>query len=136
MLRVIYRRVLDLGLKVGMKVKGVVTGIQPYGVFVDLGNQNQGLIHISECQSGYVEDINQLFSVGETVSSLIIDIDEYTGKISLSTRSNSVNYEVFKQSANGRFSNHHYWTNYRLNIGFSTLSKRRSEWMEDAKDFF
>lgn len=125
-----------MNLKVGMKVKGVVTGIQPYGVFVDLGNQNQGLIHISECQAGYVEDLDRLFKVGQTVISLIIDIDEYTGKISLSTRSKEVNIDVLKESVVSQFSRHHYWTNYRLDLGFSTLSKKRGEWLKEAEEFF
>ncbi|MSE22443.1 S1 RNA-binding domain-containing protein, partial [Lactobacillus parabuchneri] len=57
-----------MNLKVGMKVSGVVTGIQPYGVFVDIGEHQQGLIHISECHSGYVADIYRLFKVGQPVN--------------------------------------------------------------------
>ncbi len=123
-------------LKVGMKVQGVVTGIQPYGVFVDLGDQNQGLIHISECRSGYVKDIDQLFKVGQRVVSLIIDIDEFTGKISLSTRSKSVHPEVLNEFAARPSFRNHYWTNYRLNIGFSTLAKHRNDWLNEAREFF
>ncbi len=66
--------------KVGMTVTGTVTGIQPYGAFVDIGEHTQGLIHISECKSGYVDNIFNMFTIGQPVSTLIIDIDEYSGK--------------------------------------------------------
>ncbi|GAD17492.1 CvfD/Ygs/GSP13 family RNA-binding post-transcriptional regulator [Lentilactobacillus otakiensis] len=122
--------------KVGMKVEGTVTGIQPYGVFVDIGDHMQGLIHISECQTGFVDDIYKLFSIGQDVSALIIDIDEYSGKISLSTRTNEVHMGVIKHPKGFRPKQIHYWTNYRLNIGFRSLAKARSPWMRDAQRFF
>ena len=43
---------------VGQKLKGRITGIQPYGAFVSLDDHTQGLIHISECKSGIVRDLN------------------------------------------------------------------------------
>lgn len=122
--------------KVGMKVEGTVTGIQPYGVFVDVGNHMQGLIHISECQTGFVDDIYKLFSVGQIVSALIIDIDEYSGKISLSTRSSEAHIGVIEHIDVFRPKQIHYWTNYRLNIGFRSLATARNAWMRDAQNFF
>lgn len=123
-------------LKVGMKVRRTVTGIQPYGVFVDLGDQNQGLIHISECRSGYVADINQLFSVGDSVETLIIDIDEFTGKISLSTRAQAVNLNVLKHLKPVHRRRYHYWTDYQLSIGFTSLAEMRGEWLNEAEKIF
>ncbi len=123
-------------LKIGMRVRGIVTGIQPYGVFVDLGNQSQGLIHISECKAGYVEDINKLFHVGEEVVALVIDIDEFSGKISLSTRSQKVDQGVLRQPHVPYFVKNRYWTNYRLKLGFSTIAQERSRWLSEAKRFF
>lgn len=125
-----------MNLKVGMKVSGVVTGIQPYGVFVDIGEHQQGLIHISECHSGYVADIYRLFKVGQPVNALIIDIDEYSGKISLSTRSTDVNLEILRRPKSFRPKRIHYWTDYRLNIGFKPLARAKGGWMRDAQNFF
>ena len=38
-------------------MEGKETGIQAYGAFVSLDAQTQGLIHISECHHGYVDNI-------------------------------------------------------------------------------
>ncbi|GHP15076.1 polyribonucleotide nucleotidyltransferase [Lentilactobacillus fungorum] len=123
-------------LKVGMRVKGKVTGVQPYGVFLDIGDHKQGLIHISECRAGYVEDINKLFQVGQTVQALIIDIDEYSGKISLSTRSRLVDLNIFNDARPVKLPHMHYWTNYRLDIGFSTIAEYRKNWLDEANNLF
>ncbi|WP_057824179.1 CvfD/Ygs/GSP13 family RNA-binding post-transcriptional regulator [Lentilactobacillus sunkii] len=123
-------------LRVGKKVTGTVTGIQPYGVFVDIGDHTQGLIHISECRLGYVEDIYKLFHVDQIVSALIIDIDEYSGKISLSLRSQQVDYAILNHPKSFRPRRIHYWTNYRLSIGFKPLAQARGTWMSEAKNLF
>lgn len=72
--------------KIGDVIFGKVTGIQTYGIFVALDKNTQGLIHISECKHGYVDDLENLVKIDEEVEAKIIDIDEYTGKISLSLR--------------------------------------------------
>lgn len=72
--------------KIGQIIEGKVTGIQPYGAFVSLDNETQGLIHVSEVQSGYTKNIHSLLKVGQPVTVQIIDIDEYSKKISLSLR--------------------------------------------------
>lgn len=123
-------------LRVGMKVTGTITGIQPYGAFVDIGDHMQGLIHISECKSGYVDDIYKLFRVGQSVSALVIDIDEYSGKISLSLRSQEADLSILKHPKRFRPRKIHYWTNFRLSIGFKSLEQSRRIWMSEAEDFF
>ena len=72
--------------KIGDIVDGYVTGIQPYGAFVSLDEETQGLIHVSEIQSGYTKNIQDVLKIGEKVQVQIIDIDEYSQKISLSRR--------------------------------------------------
>lgn len=72
--------------KTGEKLTGKVTGIQPYGAFVALDDQTQGLVHISEITYGFVKDINDYISVGDEVEVKILEIDETAGKISLSIR--------------------------------------------------
>src|SRR5699024_12267310 len=70
--------------RIGNVVTGKVAGIQPYGVFVSLDNQTQGLIHISELQHGFVENGAESFRLGDEVEVMVLDGDEYTKKISLS----------------------------------------------------
>ena len=72
---------------IGDIVEGKVTGIQPYVVFVQLADNQQGLIHISEVNHHYVSDINDYFSIGDEIQVQVIDHDEYTRKLSLSVRS-------------------------------------------------
>ena len=72
--------------RIGDILTGKVTGVQPYGAFVMLDEHTQGLVHISECQHGYVKDTSDIFTVGQRVEVVILDIDEYTQKISLSLR--------------------------------------------------
>ena len=73
-------------MKIGDKIQGVITGIQPYGAFVDLDNQTRGLIHISEIKTGFVENIHDILKVGQKVLVQVVDYDEFTGKASLSLR--------------------------------------------------
>ena len=54
--------------KIGQIIEGKVTGIQPYGAFVSLDNETQGLIHVSEVQSGYTKNIHSLLKVGQPVT--------------------------------------------------------------------
>jgi len=72
--------------EVGEVVTGKVTGIQPYGAFVALDEESQGLVHISEITYGYVKDVADFLKVGDEIQVKILDIDEKSEKISLSTR--------------------------------------------------
>lgn len=70
----------------GDQLTGKVTGIQPYGAFVALDEETQGLVHISEIKHGFVKDINEVLSVGDEVKVKVLQINEEQGKISLSIR--------------------------------------------------
>jgi len=73
-------------IEIGTVLKGKVTGIQPYGAFVSLDDEKQGLVHISEITHGYVKDINDHLKVGDEVTVKVLSIDEESGKISLSMK--------------------------------------------------
>src|SRR5690625_7717691 len=73
-------------LDIGQIVEGKVTGIQPYGAFVAINDDMQGLVHISEITHGYVKDINEHLQIGDLVKVKVINIDEERNKISLSIR--------------------------------------------------
>jgi S1 RNA binding domain protein len=66
-------------------VEGKVTGITKFGAFVDLGEKNVGLIHISQISSSYVTDINQHLKVGDTVKVRVIGTTK-DGKYDLSIK--------------------------------------------------
>ncbi|AMB99731.1 hypothetical protein AWM75_06910 [Aerococcus urinaehominis] len=72
---------------IGQIVEGVITGIQNYGVFVKIDDRYQALIHISEINHGFVSDLDKRFKLGDHVQAQVIDIDEYSDKMSLSLRS-------------------------------------------------
>jgi general stress protein 13 len=73
-------------IEVGSILTGKVTGIQPYGAFVALDENTQGLVHISEITHGYVKDINEHLKVGDEIKVKVLSIDEAAGKIGLSIR--------------------------------------------------
>ena len=73
-------------IETGSILSGKVTGIQPYGAFVALDENTQGLVHISEITHGYVKDINDHLKVGDEIKVKVLSVDEEAGKIGLSIR--------------------------------------------------
>ena len=73
-------------MKIGDKLRGVITGIKPYGAFVSLENGTTGLIHISEIKTGYIDNIYNTLKVDQEVLVQVVDFDEFTQKASLSLR--------------------------------------------------
>ncbi|AMA73275.1 MULTISPECIES: S1 RNA-binding domain-containing protein [Aneurinibacillus] len=74
-------------IAVGNILEGTVVGVQSFGAFVNLGENKQGLVHISQIASSYVEDINQFVKVGDKVTVKVLEIKN-DGKISLTMRIN------------------------------------------------
>ncbi|QBP40574.1 S1 domain-containing post-transcriptional regulator GSP13 [Paenisporosarcina antarctica] len=72
--------------EVGEIITGKVTGVQPYGAFVALDEETQGLVHISEITYGYVKEVSEFLSVGQEIEVKVLEVDEKAGKISLSIR--------------------------------------------------
>ncbi|MQS52874.1 CvfD/Ygs/GSP13 family RNA-binding post-transcriptional regulator [Companilactobacillus mishanensis] len=113
-------------MKIGDRISGKVSGIQPYGVFVNLANGKQGLVHISELKHGFVTDIENEYKVGDRVEVVVMDIDEYDQKVSLSIR-------ALQDIKYGRPILHkHFWTNYKNSIGYQTIKGQKSTWIRDA----
>ncbi len=69
----------------GSIYEGKITSITNFGAFVSLPDGPDGLVHISEVSNGFVKDINELFTVGQTVKVKVISIAE-NGKIALSIK--------------------------------------------------
>jgi len=74
-------------LKMGMIVNGVVTNITNFGVFVNIGVHDDGLVHISELTDrGFINDPRQMLSLGEEVRVKVIGLDVEKKQISLSIK--------------------------------------------------
>ncbi len=72
-------------LELGQLVTGIIVGIKPFGAFVEFDG-NTGLLYIKQISQNRVEACEKLFTIGQEIKAMIIDLDEGGGKISLSTR--------------------------------------------------
>ncbi|AUT03903.1 30S ribosomal protein S1 [Nostoc sp. CENA543] len=72
-------------LEVGQLVEGKVTGIKPFGVFVDIDGMS-ALLHIKQVSQRFIESLEKVFQVGQQIKAVIIDLDEGKGRIAISTR--------------------------------------------------
>jgi len=70
-------------LKPGMIIKGKVTRLATFGAFVDVGVGRDGLVHISELASGFVEKPSEIVSVGEEVEVKVLSVDSRRRQIEL-----------------------------------------------------
>lgn len=73
-------------LYVDLVLDGTVRNVIDFGVFVDIGIKNDGLVHISEMSNSYVKDPNNIVQVGDIVKVKVITIDKEKGKVSLSMK--------------------------------------------------
>lgn len=112
--------------RIGDIITGTVTGIQPYGVFVMLDSAHQGLIHISECEHGYVKGLTHLFTVGQQVTVMVLDMDEFSGKLSLSLRALQAPPAMTTYRRRK-----HYWTNRKVHTGFAPIAAHLDGWRDD-----
>jgi len=71
---------------VGSKIKGQVTSVPDFGVFVRIEEGVEGLIHVSQLSSERVDKPSSLFKVGDSVEAEVINIDPAERKIGLSIR--------------------------------------------------
>ena len=69
----------------GSIVEGKVSGITSFGVFVTLGENVTGMVHISEVSRDYVKDIKDFVKMGDTVKVKVLALNP-NGKISLSLK--------------------------------------------------
>jgi small subunit ribosomal protein S1 len=72
-------------LQIGQLVEGTVSSIKPFGVFVDLEGVS-GLLHIKQVSQKYIENLGQVFTPGQPLKAVVVDLDQSRGRISLSTR--------------------------------------------------
>lgn len=113
--------------KIGEEVEGLVTGIKPYGAFVCIDAQNQGLVHISEITNDYVSDISQYIKINDKIKVKILSIDNKTFQMRLSIKA----LQSRKQRRYQQFTKRKSLP--EMTIGFKTLEEKLPLWIEQAK---
>ena len=108
--------------KVGDIIKGQVTGIEKYGIFVNINVEYNGLIHISEISDEFVKDINDFVKIGETIYCKILEVDEESCNLKLTIK--NLNYKARKGKE--KF--------YETVRGFSVLKDNLDDWIEKKKE--
>ena len=104
---------------VGSIVKGEVTGIEPYGIFIEVDDYC-GLIHISEIANKYISNITKYVNVGDKIYAKVLELDSENKKLKLSIK--GLNY---KES----------YSNRKVNEsvrGFSPLQENLDKWIDEA----
>ena len=71
-------------LKPGMQLQGTVRNVVDFGVFVDIGVKQDGLVHISKLSDSYVANPRDVVAVGDIVDVWVDSVDEKRGRIQLS----------------------------------------------------
>lgn len=73
-------------IKVGDKVSGKVTTILPFGLFLEIGEGVEGLIHISEVSRERVGNLAEMFEPGKVLTAVVIDVVPGEGRLGLSLK--------------------------------------------------
>ena len=69
----------------GQKFKGKITGIKPFGAFVQLENGKSGLVHISELSDKFVTNVDEVVEIGQEVEVRVKEVAE-NGKLNFSMK--------------------------------------------------
>jgi small subunit ribosomal protein S1 len=104
---------LSVRYPAGSIVSGKVTNMTDFGIFVEIEEGIEGLVHISELSSRRVKSSSELFAVGDSVSAIVKNVDPKSRKIRLSIK----DYETGTEGHSV-----HQYINNRENVG-SSLSK-------------
>ena len=73
-------------LRPGMTLTGTVRNVIDFGVFVDIGVHQDGLVHISQVSNKYIRHPSEAVSVGDVVDVVVLEVDEKKKRISLSMK--------------------------------------------------
>ena len=102
-------------MKEGDIVKGRITSIKPYGAFVRIDDETDGLIHISEISDGFVRNIEDYLAVGDLVDLKVLSISD-DNKLSLSYKTLNKNKRKKREKI-------------QLVHGFKPLAEKLDEWV-------
>ena len=105
----------------GEIVKGTVSGVEPYGIFVKFDDDYSGLIHISEISNKFVKNTNHYAEVGETIYTEIMDVDDKKQQLKLSIK--NIRYKVGKYNKRVEIK--------ETETGFTNLKKKLPMWINE-----
>lgn len=108
--------------KKGKIIKGIVSGIETYGVFVKFDEMYTGLIHISEISHGFVRNITDYVNIGDVIYTEILEVNEEETHLRLSIK--NINYKPKKIKKHKKI--------IETKNGFKTLSYKLPKWIESS----
>lgn len=82
---------LTKGLVVGLPMSGKITRIVNFGIFVELDNGLEGLVHVSEIPGVPASDLEKSFAIGDTIQVSILNVDHEARKIALTCKGETAN---------------------------------------------
>lgn len=83
--------IMDINdLMAGMELVGTVRNVVDFGVFVDIGVHQDGLVHISEITDRYIKHPSEVLKVGQTVTVWVKDVDIKKNRIGLTMKQKKV----------------------------------------------
>lgn len=88
---------IDTRFKVGDLVKGTVAKIASFGAFVQLQDDIDGLVHISQLSENHVSKVKDVLNVGDDVEARVIKVDKVERRIGLSVKAAEYSEEELKK---------------------------------------
>ncbi len=90
---------MDLSdLKEGMEINGTVRNVIDFGVFVDIGVHQDGLVHISQISDNYIKHPSDVLKVGDLVKVKVLGVDTVKKKISLTMKTAELPHGIAVES--------------------------------------
>lgn len=99
-----------------------ITGIEKYGIFVDLDSYYKGLIHISEISNNYVRDINKYAKIGDSIKAKILDVDDKKCHVKLSIKDVKYKEQIVDENPIKE-----------VGSGFGILKDNLDKWINEKK---
>lgn len=117
----------EVSYKQGMTVYGRISGIKPYGAFVEFDDGFAGLIHISEISNGFVKDIGHFVNVGEYYLLKVIDVDNEHKQLRLSFKAIEGNVRRYHKRVK--------FEGMPVNeIGFASINEMLPKWAKEKEN--
>jgi polyribonucleotide nucleotidyltransferase len=91
-------RALTSVVEVGTRYTGRVVSIRDFGCFVEVLPGLEGLVHVSELASGFVDNVRDVISEGDEINVIVINVDEQ-GRVKLSKKQAEPDYDASKETA-------------------------------------
>ena len=92
-------KTIDQKYKIGDLVKGKVTKLASFGAFVQLQDDIDGLVHISQLSEDHVAKVKDVLKVGQEVEARVIKVDKLERRIGLSIKAANYTEEQLRKEA-------------------------------------